>query len=84
MRSIDNALADILPHYRALTYEIQEDTPKQWTVTVYNECAPGSYLKIEVHDVEGIPAALVMERHNIGRRSMTRFMDRLLDALDLD
>jgi len=82
MKTPDNALADVVQKYRAMTYEVQYDAPTQWTLTVYNECAPGSYLKIEVHDVEGMPAALVLERHNVGRRSMARFMNRLLDALE--
>jgi len=82
MRTLDNALADVTNHYKAITYDIVMNTPTQTTITVWNECAPGSYLKIEIHDVEGMPAALVLERHNVGRRSMARFMDRLLDALE--
>lgn len=83
MRSLDNALADILPRYKGLTYDIEQThDPRQHLLTVWNECAPGSYLKIEIHNVEGIPAALVLQRFNVGRRSMNRFMNRLLDALE--
>lgn len=83
MRSLDNAMCDVVRLYRGLTYEIEfTDRPKQWVLTVTNECAPGSYLKIEVHDLEGVPVALVLQKMNVGRRSMNRFMDRLLSALE--
>jgi hypothetical protein len=83
MRSLDNALTDVQSKYKGMTYEIAQNSPTQWTVTVYNECAPGSYLKIEVLDVEGTATACVLEQHNVGRRSMTRFMNRLMDALEV-
>lgn len=83
MRSIDNAMSDVSSLYKGLTYELATTPdPKQFILTVYNECAPGSYLKIEVHDVAGVPVALVLQKVNVGRRSMARFMDRLLDALE--
>ena len=82
MRSIDNALADISAKYKAMTYEIEMKTCTQWILTVYNERVPGSYLKIEIHDVGGIPAALVLERQSLGYPSMSRFMNRLMDALE--
>jgi hypothetical protein len=82
MRSIDNAMTDLSAKYRGMTYEIQPKSRKRWIVTVYNECVPGSYLKIEILDQNGVPAALVMERRSLGYPSMSRFMDRLMDALD--
>lgn len=83
MKPLDNALSDVCLFYKALTYEIEStEDPTQQIVTVYNERAPGSYLKIELHDVNGVPAALVLQKVNVGRRSMSRFMDRLLDALE--
>lgn len=83
MKTLDNALADVLLKYKGLTYEIEPtEDPRQQIFTIWNECAPGSYLKIEIHDVGGMPAALVLQKVNVGRRSMTRFMDRLMDALD--
>ena len=82
MRTLDIALEDVVTQYKALTYEVEQLSPTQWILTVWNERVPGSYLKIELHDVGGVPAALVMERHNVGRRSMTRFMDRFMDALE--
>lgn len=81
MRSIDTVLAEILPTYKGITYEIQPDTSERTLLTVWNERAPGSYLKIEILDVEGTAAACVLEKVNVGRRSMTRFMNRLMDAL---
>jgi len=83
MRSIDNAMTDVAAKYRGLTYDVETtQSPTQHILTVYNECAPGSYLKIEVHDVNGMPVALVLQKVNVGRRSMARFLDRLLDALE--
>lgn len=77
------ALAKMDLHYKGLTYEIDPTTdPLQQMLTVWNERIPGSYLKIEIHNVNGMPMALVLQRHNVGHRSMTRFMDRLLDALE--
>lgn len=84
MRSIDNAMSDLSAKYRGITYDIIHDSPTQWTLTVFNESIPGSYLKIEISDVGGAPVALVLERRSLGYRSMSRFMDRLLDALDSD
>lgn len=82
MRSIDNALADFLPNYKALAYEITPESPQRTLLTVWNECAPGSYLKIEILNNEGVASACVLEKVNVGRRSMTRFMNRLMNALD--
>ncbi len=82
MRSLDNAMADLSAKYRGMTYEIDPKSRKRWILTVYNECVPGSYLKIEILDRNGVPAALVMERRSLGYPSMSRFMNRLMDALD--
>jgi hypothetical protein len=82
MRSLDNAMADLSAKYRGMTYEIQPKSRKRWILSVYNECVPGSYLKIEILDQNGVPAALVMERRSLGYPSMSRFMNRLMDALD--
>ena len=81
MRAIDTAMAEILPKYKGLTFEIEPDTPHRTLLTVWNECVPGSYLKIEILDNEGTAAACVLQKVNVGRRSMTRFMNRLMDAL---
>lgn len=76
-------MSDVSSLYRGLTYDVETtQTPTQHILTVYNECAPGSYLKIEIHDVGGVPVALVLQKVNVGRRSMARFLDRLLDALE--
>jgi hypothetical protein len=82
MRSIDNAMADLSARYRGMTYEIEPKSRKRWILSVYNERVPGSYLKIEILDQNGVPAALVLERRSLGYPSMSRFMDRLMDALD--
>ena len=83
MDSICNAMTKVVSKYKGLTYEIAETTDShQHILTVYNECVPGSYLKLEVHDVGRVPVVLVLQKINVGRRSMVRFLDRLLDALD--
>jgi len=82
MRSIDNAMADLSARYRGMTYEIEPKSQNRWILSVYNERIPGSYLKIEILDQDGVPVALVMERRSLGYLSMSRFMNRLMDALD--
>jgi hypothetical protein len=86
MRNIDNALADVLENYKlnTLEYEIIRMNPEEevWIVNVYNREAPGSLLKIEVIDDYGIPKCSVLQKTNVGRRSMFKFMNLFVDALE--
>jgi hypothetical protein len=86
MKNVQNALTDVIEKYRAdtLTYDvIQENTNESfWIVNVYNQNAPGSLLQIEIIDDAGVPKCCVLQKVNVGRRSMCRFMDRLVNALD--
>ena len=86
MKNIDTALSDVVSQYKAnvLEYAITQLNPEDdvWIVNVRNTEAPGSLLQIEVIDDDGIPKCCVLQKVNVGRRSMFRFMNRLVDALD--
>lgn len=86
MKNIDNALSDVASKYKnnCIEYDIEQHIPEEnrWIVNVRNRDAPGSLLKVEVIDNNGAPACCVLQKTNVGRRSMCRFMDRLVNALD--
>ena len=86
MKNVHNALSDVVRMYTAnvLDYEVVQYIPEDnlWIVNVYNRDAPGSLLQIEVIDDYGIPKCCVLQKVNVGRRSMFKFMNRLVDALD--
>lgn len=86
MKNIHNALSDVMTYYKAntLDYEVVQHIPEDnlWIVNVYNRDATDSLLQIEVIDDDGIPKCCVLQKVNVGRRSMFKFMNRLVDALD--
>lgn len=86
MKNIYNALSDVVSKYKAnvLEYDILQHIPEDnlWIVNIYNRDAPGSVLQIEIIDDYGVPLCCVLQKVNVGRKSMAKFMDRLLDALD--
>jgi len=85
MKNIDNALSDVVSMYKqnCIEYEIQNYVPEQnlWIVNVYNRDAPGSLLQIEVIDDNGVAMCCVLQKVNVGRNSMCRFMNRLINVL---
>jgi hypothetical protein len=86
MKNVHNALSDVVEMYtlNVLDYEVVQHIPEDnlWIVNVYNRDAPGSLLQIEVIDDSGIPKCSVLQKTNVGRKSMFKFMNRLVDALD--
>jgi hypothetical protein len=86
MKNVHNALSDVVSMYRAnvLEYDVIQYIPENnlWIVNVYNRDAPGSLLQFEVIDDDGIPKCCVLQKVNVGRRSMFKFMNRIVDALD--
>lgn len=86
MKNVHNALSNVVAMYTAntLDYEVVQYIPEDnlWIVNVYNRDAPGSLLQIEVIDDFGIPKCCVLQKTNVGRKSMFKFMNRLVDALD--
>ena len=86
MKNVHNALSDVVRLYTAntLDFEVVQYIPEDnlWIVNVYNRDAPGSLLQIEVIDDFGIPKCCVLQKVNVGRKSMFKFMNRLVDALD--
>jgi hypothetical protein len=85
MRSIDTVLEEVISLYKpdTLRYTIDQIVPNNmWVVDVRNQSAPGSLLQIEVIDHDGIPKCLVLQKVNVGRKSMFKFMNRLVNHLD--
>lgn len=85
MRNIDEALAQVICDYKpdTLRYSITQDIPdKVWIVDIHHQQAPESLLRIEVIDDDGVPKCLVLQKINVGRRSMYKFMNRLVNRLD--
>ena len=85
MRSIDTVLEEVVSLYKAdtLDYKINQIVPNSvWVVDIHNQNAPGSLLQIEVIDHDGIPKCLVLQKVNVGRKSMFKFMNRLVNHLD--
>lgn len=86
MKDIANALANTLSHYQAglLEYTIEQYDPTNhlWVVNVHNTEAAGSLLQVEVIDDDGVPKCCVLQKVNVGRQSMFKFMNRLVDELE--
>ena len=87
MRNIDNAISDVLEHYNGrITTRIVEDpnVPQRWRIEVRHVQVPDALLEIEILNLENEPIACVLQKVNVGRRSMNRFMDLLMDYLEED
>lgn len=85
MKNIHNALSDVLEHYNGhLTAQVVEEQENRWKIQVRHLQVPNSLLEFEILEIDNEPVGCVLQRINIGRRSMNRFMDLLLDALELD
>lgn len=86
MRDITTAFRETVSLYKPgmLEYTIIQHDPvdKLWVVNVVNCDAPGSLLQIEVIDDDGIPKCSVLQKVSVGRKSMFRFMDNLVDFLE--
>ena len=84
MKNIDNALSDVMKHYKFLNFEIVSFVPEDscWVIKVYQQTNSNAFLEIEVIDDDGIPKCCVLQKVNVGRRSMFDFMNRLVDALE--
>jgi hypothetical protein len=84
MKNIHNALSDVLEHYKFLNFEMVNYVPEDscWVIKVYEQANPTAFLEIEVIDDNGVPKCCVLQKVNVGRRSMFKFMNRLVDALD--
>lgn len=86
MRNVYNALTDVVNMYtaNAIEYDVVRYVAEDnlWVVKVYNKDADGSFLEIEIIDDNGIPKCCVLQKVNVGRRSMFKFMNRLVNALE--
>lgn len=86
MKNVHNALSTVVETYKRNTieYDIIQELPDDnlWIVNIYNRDANGSLLQIEIIDDDGVPKCCVLQKLNVGRRSMCRFMDRLMNELE--
>lgn len=82
MRNLPDALADTVAQIQPrLNWRILPDDAlnSRWRVRVWFEDA---FLEVEILDLEGDAVGCVLERRNLSRRAMQRFMDILMDELD--
>lgn len=87
INNIHQALEKVLTYYPAgileyKTFKVTYEEYDLWVVEVRNTEVPDSLLQIEVFDDDGVPKCCVTKKLNIGRRSMVRFMDDFVDALE--
>jgi hypothetical protein len=85
MRNIDNAVSDVLTHYNGnITAQIITDpnVPDRWRIEIRHIEVQDAFLEIEILSLDNEPVACVLQKVNIGRRSMNRFMDLLVDYLE--
>lgn len=86
MKDIVYALSEVFSNYHpgALEYKIEEHDAVNnlWVVNIHNKEAPGSLLQVEVIDHDGVPKCSVLQKINVGRNSMFKFMNRFVDALE--
>jgi len=85
MRTLATALSDTLESFEAhLEARIlpDPDLETRWRIQVEDRQVPGSCLEVEILNLEGEAVGCVLQRTQIPFRTMRRFMNRLLDALD--
>lgn len=85
MRTLDNALSDTLSSFVAhLDARIlpDPDLETRWRIQVEDRQTPGSLLELEILNLNGEAVGCVLQRTQIPFRTMRRFMNRLMDALD--
>lgn len=86
MKNIQQALTDVTEMYsnNCLEFEVVDHVPTDnlWVVNVRNKEAPGSLLQFEVIDDNGVPKCSVLQKVNVGRKSMFKFMNRIVNALE--
>jgi len=87
MRNIHNALSDTLDtlNIRDTMTRILRDPndPDCWRISLYSLDHDNRdvVLEVEVIDRNNGPVGAVLFRKNVGRRSMSRFMDTLMDKV---
>lgn len=85
MKNIHNALSDTLDYYNGrLTATVHDDpnVPSRWRIEVRHTQIPNVLLEIEMLELEGEWVGCVLQKVNVGRRSMNFFMDVLMDYLE--
>lgn len=86
MKYVTDALENVLSNYQpgTLTYDVErfDILNKLWIVNVRNTEVPDSLLQVEIIDDDDVPKCSVLQKVNVGRKSMFKFMNRLVDALE--
>jgi hypothetical protein len=85
--NIARALDKVLTYYppgilETKIFKTVSEEDSFWIVEVRNTEVPDSLLQIEIFDDNGVPKCCVTKKLNIGRRSMFKFMNDLVDALE--
>ena len=78
--NIQTALDNVVSMYKqdTIDYKIIKQEDELCIVDVTNKLAPGLLLKIEIWSNK---CCCVLEKTNVGFRSMKRFMDKLVEEL---
>ena len=88
MRSPYNAVSDVMNELGMLqsvreTVRQDPQNPQRWLITFESiQDSPHYRLDVEVMENDQHPYACVLNRFNVGYRSMTRIMDKLMDRLE--
>lgn len=85
MKNIHNAVSDTLDYYNGrLTATVHDDpnVPTRWRIEVRHNEVPNALLEIEMLELEGDWVGCVLQKVNVGRRSMALFMDILFEHLE--
>ena len=87
MRTLPNALSETLESFEAHLYARilpDPDLETRWRIQVEDLQTPGSLLEVEILNLDGEAVGCVLQRTQVPFRTMRRFMNRLLEALDSD
>jgi len=67
-----------------IEYTVERDTitNTRWMIQVRNRDIPNTLLEVEILQREGNYIGCVLQKVNVGRSVMVRFMDKLMDELE--
>lgn len=89
MRSPENAVSDVLEELNmqqiVIDTTVQDPrNPERWLIKFESkpEALIHSFILIEIMENNGDFLGCVLQRHNCGRRAMTRIMDLLMNKLE--
>lgn len=82
MKPINEVMNEVIAQYpeNTLDYEVEKFVDNICVLNIVNKNAPGSLLQVEII-YNDIPSCCVLKKVNVGRYSMVKFMNRLVEAL---